>query len=1249
MKIYNEDINTLFNNNENGDSGFFPIGRDGLWHSGIHLHLEHELSPIQEGEVVAYRLSSDYQTYEVTLKDKKDKTEKKVENKFSSNFVLLRHNVDIAMNKKKRTISFFSMYMSLLPDSCYEIVKQYNDFKELNDSKKIITPFYRTWEFKINPQKSNNYYCYNGNVNIFPHSKGAIDDNNYLLQKRNSYLRCKMQNGSIDTIDTQYLKFPNKEEKIHIRLLPLKNYYSIKDFSKRGYTTACDVYASYPPVFENNTSYLKIISNGKQLKHNTNTGYVFQRQVKKLVPGDSPYRYIDENQNIYRLPMYDIKKVTDIDENMFVCCKYGLYKDKIESLKKTPQIKLFFSNWDYLNNKQPILEDCNANFTVKVPHLQFDRERTVVFCNNKAAYNWLKSGKLPDDLSKSYYDFQFADINNKSIPYIAYVDEATIKLIKKEKINIDLDSKLFLCSIKANGQYVYSSENMKIEEDKDICVLSNSLLHKVSSNLRESADTEWFVEAKDVTLLQGPTIELADANQNLRNYTLSSTKGLLCYSLDGHPYKIIKQDEVFTILNPNQSLTEKPRDGKINIFVENKEYLLKISNWNYLIGRTILKNNIELGDSIKKPKADEIYLTPKDFLGFGSEYDFSEKKGKNIHDLVVFFKDNSFLSEKDKKDIHIAKTEKEVFSVEVHEKPLMQRFPTDTTFSIVEEINVFSHKCYKIKITKVPIYFSNKQSTSEKNKQLKISNNMDICWVYDCIVTKDKVTSGTSIKEKECTIVSKILQVNLNSLKGQCYPFINQNSTKTASKCLVDLGSYSGEYYIVDTENCKIDEKNKELTVKTMDKQIEFYTKNPFEIKKQVLKQALKSKNSPIKDIEFEHDDGGIVKYNNAEYMAFEAVNQSFFINKNDIETRNLYDWEDIFNIQQSSKNNKDDIFCDAKEEIIDNFKTENLSESEKKQIDKFKDAINSSNSGEMIQEAYNDKIEGVTRQLRKMIVKHPLEWNSTIYNNLTEKDFRNHDNPITPDDLKQLQDLMEKLSVWNDIKSIKGIDSQETLYFAHPLVFMEHLDKLQQKTVPFLLEKWGERITSRKGNIFSLDNGKGKLLSNVEWYSQRDNVGDNTNGVFGYNMCQLTSLAMTMNAMGIKRLNAGGQYEDELYSYAKLAGYGGSKLWTDTAKVYEKVTEKYNIELTWYSNEIVKHAKEIIDKGKPFILSMDYKEDGLHGHVIVAVGYTDNTLIINDPYGDNNTGYSEHNGAFVEYQINRWYLNNKWGCYIDE
>ena len=54
--------------------------------------------------------------------------------------------------------------------------------------------------------------------------------------------------------------------------------------------------------------------------------------------------------------------------------------------------------------------------------------------------------------------------------------------------------------------------------------------------------------------------------------------------------------------------------------------------------------------------------------------------------------------------------------------------------------------------------------------------------------------------------------------------------------------------------------------------------------------------------------------------------------------------------------------------------------------------------------------------------------------------------------------------------------------------------------------------------------------------------------------MCQLTSLAMVMNAMGIKRKRSDCQFEDELYNIANLAGYGGSRLWENTWDVYEKV-----------------------------------------------------------------------------------------------
>lgn len=50
------------------------------------------------------------------------------------------------------------------------------------------------------------------------------------------------------------------------------------------------------------------------------------------------------------------------------------------------------------------------------------------------------------------------------------------------------------------------------------------------------------------------------------------------------------------------------------------------------------------------------------------------------------------------------------------------------------------------------------------------------------------------------------------------------------------------------------------------------------------------------------------------------------------------------------------------------------------------------------------------------------------------------------------------------------------------------------------------------------------------------------------------------------------------------------------------------------------------------------------------------NSFIINDPYGDRNTGNisgtiycTDENGAFVEYPFNKWDYGVKWGCTLKE
>ena len=49
---------------------------------------------------------------------------------------------------------------------------------------------------------------------------------------------------------------------------------------------------------------------------------------------------------------------------------------------------------------------------------------------------------------------------------------------------------------------------------------------------------------------------------------------------------------------------------------------------------------------------------------------------------------------------------------------------------------------------------------------------------------------------------------------------------------------------------------------------------------------------------------------------------------------------------------------------------------------------------------------------------------------------------------------------------------------------------------------------------------------------------------------------------------------------------------------------------------------------------SMEYKEDGDSGHVIVVVGYIDECFIVNAPYGDVNTGHTEVKAAKIAVNI---------------
>jgi hypothetical protein len=146
-----KNIDELCRNNENGKSGYYPIGTGNFWHSGIHINKDskEEFVPIIPGIVVMYRISQDYKKMnlpdQITESDytdifavNKDKYEKNgrnyslkkglsdTEKQFpvSDNFIMLKHNLKIKQLADDSFV-FYTLYMNLAPlkeydKSCYD-------------------------------------------------------------------------------------------------------------------------------------------------------------------------------------------------------------------------------------------------------------------------------------------------------------------------------------------------------------------------------------------------------------------------------------------------------------------------------------------------------------------------------------------------------------------------------------------------------------------------------------------------------------------------------------------------------------------------------------------------------------------------------------------------------------------------------------------------------------------------------------------------------------------------------------------------------------------------------------------------------------------------------------------------------------------------------------------------------------------------------------------------------------------------
>lgn len=197
-KNLTDELISVYTNNENGYGGYFPLGINNIWHSGIHINNRDEIFPFRPGELVAYNICEDYVKtpwpkylsaviYNKLSNDNKKKyickafggyeikNENDTEN--SSNcFILLKHNVRLSKNmSNKSDFSFYTLYMNLMPLKGNPLLKDYyNNYKQVT-SDLPKEPFYSEWQIKINDTNGlNSIYKYNKGTNIFEKSKFKI-------------------------------------------------------------------------------------------------------------------------------------------------------------------------------------------------------------------------------------------------------------------------------------------------------------------------------------------------------------------------------------------------------------------------------------------------------------------------------------------------------------------------------------------------------------------------------------------------------------------------------------------------------------------------------------------------------------------------------------------------------------------------------------------------------------------------------------------------------------------------------------------------------------------------------------------------------------------------------------------------------------------------------------------------------------------------------------------------------------------
>jgi hypothetical protein len=161
----------------------------------------------------------------------------------------------------------------------------------------------------------------------------------------------------------------------------------------------------------------------------------------------------------------------------------------------------------------------------------------------------------------------------------------------------------------------------------------------------------------------------------------------------------------------------------------------------------------------------------------------------------------------------------------------------------------------------------------------------------------------------------------------------------------------------------------------------------------------------------------------------------------------------------------------------------------------------------------------------------------------------------------------------------------------------------------------------------------------NVPYFSQRDNPR------FDWSTCNVTAIAMVLYYYGVSS-KWGGQLEDELLQWC--FDYAGQGSQTDH-NVLSALIEAYGFKTSFSATRQWADVRSELLNRRPVVLAGDFTASG---HIITLIGYNSQGYIVQDPWGDALTGYSDTEGRKLMYPYD--YINqvagpdgNVWAHFI--